>query len=244
METNPLPAELVQRLQSVKNKRARVVIDHIVEHGFITTRDLQKYGYNHPPRAARDVREAGIPLETFFVKGDDGRRMAAYRFGDLSKIRDGKLGGRITLGKNLKRELYKIQDGKCAICSARFELHELQGDHRIPYVVAGESISQALNDFMLVCAPHNRSKSWACEHCENGIEDKEISICATCYWAHPENYNHVAMQPERRAEITWQGNQVRDYEKLRRAANKDKMTVSDYIKNLVSALFSRKNNGR
>lgn len=56
-----------------------MVIDHIIAHGFITTEDLQKYGYNHPPRAARDVREAGIPLETFFVESSDGQRIAAYR---------------------------------------------------------------------------------------------------------------------------------------------------------------------
>jgi hypothetical protein len=44
------------------------VIDHILQYGFITTEDLENtYGYNHPPRAARDVREAGIPLETFKV---------------------------------------------------------------------------------------------------------------------------------------------------------------------------------
>ncbi len=240
METNPLSDELVQRLRSVKNKRARVVIDHIIEHGFITTNDLQKYGYNHPPRAARDVREAGIPLETFFVQGSDGRRIAAYRFGDLDKIRDGKLGGRIVLSKNLKKQLYELQDGRCAICGARFELHELQSDHRIPYLVAGESISQNLNDYMLVCAPHNRSKSWTCEHCKNGIEYKEISICATCYWASPENYAHVAMQPERRAEITWQGNEVRDYDRLERAAKKEKTTVTEYVKTLLHSLFKRK----
>lgn len=240
METNPWSDELVQRLRSVKNKRARVVIDHIIEHGFITTNDLQKYGYNHPPRAARDVREAGIPLETFFVQGSDGRRIAVYRFGDLRKIRDGKLGGRIVLSKQLKKQLYDLQDGRCAICGARFDLHELQSDHRIPFLVAGESITQNLNDYMLVCAPHNRSKSWTCEHCKNGIEDKKIPICATCYWASPENYKHVATEPERRVDITWQGNEVRDYEKLKRAAGKDKTTVSNYLKTLARGLFRGK----
>lgn len=47
-------------LPSIRNKRARVVIEHILEHGYITTEQLEKdYGYNHPPRAARDVREVG-----------------------------------------------------------------------------------------------------------------------------------------------------------------------------------------
>jgi hypothetical protein len=65
-EKPELPEPFLRKLESVTNKRAKVVIDHILEHGFITTEELEKqYGYNHPPRAARDVREQGIPLETF-----------------------------------------------------------------------------------------------------------------------------------------------------------------------------------
>lgn len=72
-----LPKEFLQKLQSVTNKRAKVVIDHILERGYITTEELEKkYGYSHPPRAARDVREQGIPLETFRVKSSDGRSIA------------------------------------------------------------------------------------------------------------------------------------------------------------------------
>lgn len=242
MEDNSLPAELVKRLQSVKNKRARVVIDHIIAYGFITTEDLSKYGYNHPPRAARDVREAGIPLETFFVQAGDGRRIAAYRFGDLSKIRQGKLEGRITLSKNLKKQLFQMQDGRCAICGARFALHELQGDHRIPYLVSGNEgqLEEIPAGYMLLCGVHNRSKSWTCEHCTNGVTDKDISVCAMCYWASPENYTHVATHPERRAEITWQGDEVREYEKLRRAARRQKTTTSEFIKKLIRGFFNRK----
>lgn len=241
MENNSLPAELVQRLQSIKNKRARVVIDHIIAHGFITTEDLQKYGYNHPPRAARDVREAGIPLGTFFVQASDGRRIAAYRFGDLNKIRQGILEGRTALGKNLKKQLYKLQDGRCAICGGKFALHELQGDHRIPYLVTGSVARLEENpaDFMLLCGIHNRSKSWTCEHCRNGVEDTDVPVCATCYWASPENYTHVATYPERRVDITWQGDEVREYEKLKRAAKKDKVGISLFIKRLIRAMFRK-----
>ena len=60
------PREFLDLLNSVQNKRARTVVDHILEHGQVTTEELkERYGYNHPPRAARDVREQGIPLETF-----------------------------------------------------------------------------------------------------------------------------------------------------------------------------------
>lgn len=242
MENSSLPPDLVKHLQSIKNKRARVVIDHILKYGFITTEDLYKYGYNHPPRAARDVREAGIPLETFFVQATGGQRIAAYRFGDLNKIRQGRLGGRVVLSKTLKKQLYELQNGRCAICGAPFALHELQGDHRIPYLVAGDldRLSQNGSDFMLLCGSHNRSKSWTCEHCQNGIADKDPSVCAVCYWASPENYTHVAMQPERRVDITWQGDEVRSYEKLKRASKQDKTSISDYIKNVIRGMFSSK----
>lgn len=60
--------EIYKRLPDAAKKvtahRAKTVIDHIIKHGFITTEDLvDTYGYNHPPRAAGDVRGQGIPLE-------------------------------------------------------------------------------------------------------------------------------------------------------------------------------------
>ncbi|HNU03736.1 MAG TPA: HNH endonuclease, partial [Anaerolineae bacterium] len=77
---NDLPPELIARCRAVTAKRPRTVIDHILTHGHITTEELKElYGYNHPPRAARDVREQGIPLETFRVTGSDGRKIGAYR---------------------------------------------------------------------------------------------------------------------------------------------------------------------
>jgi hypothetical protein len=75
MDNSPqLPDDFLQLCQSVTAKRPKAMIDHILQHGYVTIEDLKKiYGYNHPPRAARDVREHGIPLETFRVKGS-GRR--------------------------------------------------------------------------------------------------------------------------------------------------------------------------
>ena len=51
-------------LPNIRNKRARIVIEHILAHGHITTEDLEHYGYKHPPRAARDVREAAAARDT------------------------------------------------------------------------------------------------------------------------------------------------------------------------------------
>lgn len=64
MKNRDLPDDFVKKCKAVTAKRPRTVIKHILEHGYITTEELrEKYGYNHPPRAARDVREQGIPLD-------------------------------------------------------------------------------------------------------------------------------------------------------------------------------------
>src|SRR5471030_3213195 len=77
-------------------KRARTVIHHILAHGQITTEELSElYNYDHPPRAVRDVRENGIPLETYFVTSPKtGRKIAAYKFADPTKMVAGRVGGR------------------------------------------------------------------------------------------------------------------------------------------------------
>lgn len=103
-----LPQPFIDKLNSVINKRPATVIQHILKYGFITTKELKDmYGYNHPPRAIRDVREQGIPIETYRIKGEDGRSIAAYRFGNPEEMdkRIIKSAGRTVLSKALKRAL-------------------------------------------------------------------------------------------------------------------------------------------
>ena len=135
------PAILELALQ-VKGKRPLAVINHILQHGQITTEELKTlYGYNHPPRAARDVRECGIPLITVRVLSTDGRKIGAYQFGDPSKIEQHKLAGRKILSKALKLKLLEIQGPVCAITSEKYDPLYLSIDHRIPYEVAGDNVS-------------------------------------------------------------------------------------------------------
>lgn len=88
MTQQDLPPEFLARLGEIKGKRAKIVVNHILAHGFITTEELKDtYNYTHPPRAVRDVREQGIPIEQFQVKDASGRNIAAYRFGNPSEVR-------------------------------------------------------------------------------------------------------------------------------------------------------------
>lgn len=149
-----LPKEFLKLCRSVTSKRAKTVIDHIIEFGFITTEELKdKYGYNHPPRAARDVREQGIPLETYSIIASDGRRIAAYRFADSSKILSDKLSGRTVISKAFKDALIKKYGSKCAIHHDQLHERYLQVDHRVPYLVAGEGQAgdRSVTDYMLLC---------------------------------------------------------------------------------------------
>lgn len=226
-----------QLLESVTNRRARVVIQHILKHGFITTEELEKqYGYNHPPRAARDVREAGIPLETTRVRSSDGRSIAAYKFGDLGRLRIGRIQGRQAFPKKLKSELHDLAGGKCAICAGEFEGRYLQIDHRVPYEVAGDSQRAEWNaqDYMLLCSSCNRAKSWSCEHCPNWLNDRLAPVCLTCYWANPQEYLHLALREVRRLDVVWSEDEVQAYERLKQAALADATPLPEYVKTIVA----------
>jgi len=243
MKSNKVPDEILKILDTITNKRAKVVIQHILDKGFITTEQLEKdYGYNHPPRAARDVRESGIPLETYRVKSSDGRNIAAYKFGDLTKIKKGKLHGRQIFSTALKKKLYKDGAEKCYICSGHFEKRYLQVDHRVPYEISGDPLNaeQNLLDFMLLCGSCNRAKSWSCEHCPNWSDKKSSKICKTCYWANPTDYVHIALKEIRRLDLQWEGDEIKIYEKLKLYAKKYEIDLPDFVKKIVARVLNNK----
>ena len=231
-----LPREFIRLCKKVTAKRPRTVIDHILKHGFITTQELKdKYGYNHPPRAVRDVKENGIPIEMFRVRGTDGRQNAAYRFGDPRTSRFGKLTGRTAFTKELKRALIEKCGSRCAVYLEPFPERELQIDHRIPFEVAGDVPhgKHKTEDFMLLCGSANRAKSWSCEHCANWLEQKDATICRLCYWAYPENYTHIAMRPARRLDIMWTGVEVEVYDRLRKKTAALQQEMPAYVKKII-----------
>lgn len=228
--------DIEELLRLVGSKRARIVIEHIVEHGFITTEELERdYGYAHPPRAARDVREAGIPLVTFRVISSDGRSIAAYKLGDSATVQKARAGGRKNFSKAFKKDLHEASDGRCAICSGHFKARYLQIDHRIPYEVSGDAhgFEQNIDHYTLLCASCNRAKSWSCENCPNWTS-KSASICSRCYWAYPEDHTHIALMEVRRTDVLWQGRrEVELYEELKRVAKERQLTIPNYVKRIV-----------
>ena len=231
---NPIDPDLLQLIKAVTAKRPRTVLDHILQNGVITTDELkQLYGYSHPPRAARDVREWGIPLVTTQVKGPDGRTIAAYRLGDPRKIESLKTGGRRAFPKALKTALATTYGDRCCLCGAAFPTRALQIDHRVPYTVSGDIPGHTPARFMLLCGNCNRSKSWSCEHCENWSGAKDPSTCGRCYWASPERYSHIALIVRRTLTVTWEGPDVEEYDWLREAAERAGVPISKFARNLL-----------
>ena len=236
MKKQNLPKAFIKQCKAVSAKRPKTVVDHILKHGFITTEVLKnKYGYNHPPRTARDVREQGIPLETFRVEGSDGRKIGAYRFGDPCKARFSKLSGRTAFSKELKVKLIDTDSARCAIYLEEFPERDLQIDHRVPFEVAGDDAERMNNpkDYMLLSGSANRAKSWSCEHCANLLDLKDTSICRKCYWAYPDSYEHVAMRQTRRADILWSGDEVTVYDRLKQRTLELQKNLPAYIKELI-----------
>ncbi|MEX2186585.1 MAG: HNH endonuclease signature motif containing protein [Pirellulales bacterium] len=231
------PATFLKRLAVVTGKRSRTVVDHILEYGFISTEDLKEtFGYDHPPRAVRDVREQGIPIETYSVVGKHGRKIAAYRFGNPKQARGTSQRGRAMLPKSIKKELLKRHGTRCAICTGEFDATHLQVDHRVPYEVAGDAIAVNPDSiaFMLVCGSCNRAKSWSCEHCTNWLRTRYPRSCRTCYWASPESYEHISMEDIRRIEIVWQGErEINEHTDATAEATEKGLSLPQFVKKVL-----------
>jgi hypothetical protein len=195
------------------------------------------YGYNHPPRAVRDVREYGIPLITYRITGTDGRKIAAYKFGLPSKASNAlsKTAGRTVLSKTIKEALIEKYGAKCFVYLEVMDRRLLQVDHRIPYEIGGEPRESDLDMFMLLSPSANRAKSWSCEHCENWVI-KNPAFCVKCFWASPEDYEHVAGNKQRVIGIVFTGDEIEDYNRLIEttgidgAQNLIKQLIHEYLK--------------
>lgn len=224
-----IPKALLKEISKVTNKRARFVLDAIVKNGLVTTEQISDAGYEHPPRAARDVRELGFPLTTVKVKHTNGRTIAAYTFSLERKFESDKI-GRQVLSKKQRDSLIRAIGGKCQICGA---VHNLQIDHRIPYQVAGESQKEEADPYQLLCGACNRKKSWDCEHCLNWTLNKELATCMSCYWAEPSRYTHVAMEEQRRVDLVWIKEEIPDFQRIEEQAKIQKISIAKLIKRIL-----------
>ena len=230
------PKEFLDRINAVTAKRPRTVAQHILKHGQITSEELKSlYGYDHPPRAVRDLREQGIPVDTGRTPSTTtGRMIAVYTFGDPSKVREGRLGGRSAWPKDFKDQLVTVYGCRCGVCATTYESRYLQIDHRVPFEVSGEPALPLLSkDFMLLCGSCNRAKSWSCEHCQNWTDDRDPATCQTCYWANPKAYVHAALRIIRRLELVWTEAEVAEYERIKQLSAQANIEMPKFVKDIL-----------
>ncbi|MFD1357643.1 HNH endonuclease [Fictibacillus halophilus] len=236
MASEKYPKEFLELVQQVSNKRAKFVIEQILKHGQVSTEEIKAAGYNHPPRAAGDVKDLGIPLRTIRVKDSTGRMIGAYVFEDISNLRNNILNGRKNFPKAFKQALLLHYGNKCEVCNTAFEKRYLQIDHRVPFQVGGDSPLE-VEHYMLVCSPCNRSKSWSCEHCDNWLRTKNPEICKSCYWGNPKEHEHIALRRVKRADIMFEDDEVGIYAEVKTRADKEGVSVQSYIKKYLENLL-------
>jgi len=237
MPTRDIDPRILALCEKVTAKRPRTMIDHIIKHGSITTEEIQDlYGYDHPPRAIADVKDAGIPIKPSKVRSErTGRKIAIYRFGRPEDIVEGRIGGRKAFPKRFKDILIERYGARDAITGERLEPRYLQIDHRVPYRVAGDSTNDESrpDEYMLLDASSQRTKSWSCEQCRNWRKDRDESVCRSCFWAFPEDYTHIAGEHVRRIDIEWRGSEIEVFERIRIRAERKNTTVAAFIKRLL-----------
>lgn len=224
-------------LPKLKSLRAQKVLRRILDNGSVSTYELRQLGYGHPPRAAQDLKEAGVALKTVYsAHPETGNRMGSYVLDAEEPITSQTFSGRGALPKNLEAQLYEHYGVRCNMDSYDHGKRALQADHRIPYIVGGDPVGFNVSDWQILCGSHQRKKSYECEQCPNYVA-KDTSVCRTCFWAYPENYTHVATRQARRTDLTWEQEQIGYYDKLREYAEIHGITMEEAAKYIIRKHF-------
>jgi len=216
------------------NGRVSTLLREILQHGFVTTERLQSLGLSEPRRARQDAVDRGFPIRSETVTLDNGRRIASYSLATAADIIESRKGRR-AIPKAFRNVLLAHYECKDAITGAKLPPRVLTIDHRVPFQIAGDNglAERDASAFMLLDGSSQRSKSWSCEQCRNFREIKDPNICGGCFWAHPDHYDHIAMQQTRRTDILWQGDDVPLHDRLREHARSQGVTVADLLRSLA-----------
>ena len=206
--------EFIETLLGAMSRRARFVRDQILRHRHVTAWEVKKH-YSNETAAVNDLVQVGIPLRTTAVKAENGRSTTQYTF-DPQHFRH----RRDTRGFVPHRSKV-LEGGQCALCpsSVQYWKRTLQIDHRIPFSLVGnaEVERDGLAAVQALCPSHNTAKQHACKACEM-FRSRDSSQCRGCYWAYPDQYQHIAGQRERRLTVVAHDGQEPALQQLRSQA--------------------------
>ncbi|HTI67899.1 MAG TPA: hypothetical protein VL460_10195 [Caulobacteraceae bacterium] len=241
-DVEPAIRELAEQvINGGGSKRAANVLKIMLDKGSINTDEIAELGYTHPPRAIGDVRDCGIPVITGKGVSKSGRQMAVYSLGVAANIQEGRVGGRSALPKKFKVALIQRYGAVDCITGARLDERVLQLDHRIPYRVDGDVglSDHDVEAYMLLDASSQRAKSWSCENCPNMDPAARVPmVCRRCFWAFPEDYDHIATEQLRRTDVSWQGADIAIHDHLRDIARDEGVSVAELLRQLARAKAS------
>lgn len=226
-----------QIINSGKGGRVKTALEILIKNGSVTTEELKELGYDHPPRAIRDIKDFGIPIISTRTKSTNSNRsIAKYTFGTKTDNISSNFSGRTTIPKKFKRNLIEHYGSIDCITGSEFNSSDLQVDHRVPYKIGGDKGLKEgdVTKFMLLFPSIQRTKSWSCENCPNMNKQKDPKVCNSCYWAFPENYTHIATEEIRMVELVWKNEEIVDYEKLLYKAKQKNISVTTLIKEILS----------
>lgn len=137
------------------NKRPQTLLKLLLKNGEVSTYDLEKLGYNQPPRAAQDLKEAGVKLCVRNAKHPEtGSRMAVYTISPDQTIDFRQ--GRIAFPKEFSKKLFEKHGFVCNITGAKLTGNALQVDHRIPFIVRSDGNSLDIDEFQSLSASAQR----------------------------------------------------------------------------------------
>ena len=143
-------------------------------------------------------------------------------------------GGRRAFPSKFRADVLAAHESRCNLCNQPYPAKSLQLDHRIPYIVGGESAELKVADFQLLCGSHQRKKSWECEHCPNRVA-KDPSVCRTCYYAFPDtDTEHVATLPVRYLEVVFTEDEIDFFERIQKASEASGVSTASFVKEAIA----------
>jgi hypothetical protein len=233
-DIDPAVREMAERFLAEGSKRGKVLLNFILRNGSVTTEELEAAGYRDAASAARDVRDAGIPLITGEARSSTGGRTGRYTFGSAGDIVDGRFNGRTIIPKKVKEMVLAHYGSVDWLTGAAMPATALTVDHRVPFRVLGdpEIPDWRVEELMPLDKSSQRSKSWACEACAN-YRIRKPDTCRKCFWAFPESYEHIAMEPLRRMDMVWRGSDVALHDRMKARAEAEGVTMHDLLLRLA-----------
>lgn len=126
-------------------------------------------GQTYYDRRIRELRdEEGWKIEHEIVDGEHGYRLT-------SPIK-GKGKRRHYVSAKKRKEIFKRDNYTCELCGNKYDISELQIDHKIPLYKGG---SLEDDNLQTTCVECNVVKRGICKRCKK-------DDCVECYLAHPE----------------------------------------------------------